>query len=139
VVFNVNLPQLVNTGTSNGFVLGNPTALDCMDDQVQVTGIAVNPVADLGDFDPALCGVTGEVIYVSVFDSEGCASNAAGNVIRTRIFQLATFNIGGTVFIVSNVRQILRSKFSNIAERSGRAQDKAGGGGLEVLRRDGYM
>jgi sulfate adenylyltransferase subunit 2 len=34
----------------------------------------------------------------------------------------------------------LRSgKFSNIAERSGRAQDKAGGGGLEVLRRDGYM
>jgi sulfate adenylyltransferase subunit 2 len=32
----------------------------------------------------------------------------------------------------------LRSgKFANIAERSGRAQDKEGGGGLEVLRRDG--
>ena len=30
-------------------------------------------------------------------------------------------------------------KFANIAERSGRAQDKAGGGGLETLRRDGYM
>jgi sulfate adenylyltransferase subunit 2 len=42
-----------------------------------------------------------------------------------------------------NVREIieeLRSgKFSNIAERSGREQDKAGGGTLEVLRRDGYM
>ena len=30
-------------------------------------------------------------------------------------------------------------KFANIAERSGRAQDKAGGGGLETLRREGYM
>ena len=34
----------------------------------------------------------------------------------------------------------LRSgKFSNIAERSGRAQDKDDGGGLEALRREGYM
>ena len=30
-------------------------------------------------------------------------------------------------------------KFSNIAERSGRAQDKEDGGGLETLRRSGYM
>lgn len=30
-------------------------------------------------------------------------------------------------------------KFSNIAERSGREQDKADGGSLETLRRDGYM
>ncbi len=28
---------------------------------------------------------------------------------------------------------------SNIAERSGRAQDKDDGGGLETLRKDGYM
>lgn len=34
----------------------------------------------------------------------------------------------------------LRSgKFANIAERSGRAQDKEDGGGLETLRREGYM
>ena len=42
-----------------------------------------------------------------------------------------------------NVEQIiaeLRSgKLSNIAERSGRAQDKEDGGGLETLRREGYM
>ncbi len=42
-----------------------------------------------------------------------------------------------------NVREIieeLRSgKFSNIAERSGRAQDAEDGQGLETLRRDGYM
>jgi len=34
----------------------------------------------------------------------------------------------------------LRSgKFANVAERSGRAQDAEDGGGLESLRRDGYM
>ena len=41
---------------------------------------------------------------------------------------------------VEEIIQELRSgKFSNIAERSGRAQDKEDGGGLENLRRDGYM
>jgi sulfate adenylyltransferase subunit 2 len=43
----------------------------------------------------------------------------------------------------NNVEEIieeLRSgKFKNIAERSGREQDKDDGGGLETLRRDGYM
>jgi len=42
-----------------------------------------------------------------------------------------------------NVKEIieeLRSgKFVNIAERSGREQDKEDGGGLETLRKDGYM
>jgi len=35
--------------------------------------------------------------------------------------------------------ELRTGKFANIAERSGRAQDKADGGGLETLRRDGYM
>jgi sulfate adenylyltransferase subunit 2 len=43
----------------------------------------------------------------------------------------------------SNVKEIIEElksgKFSNIAERSGRAQDKEDGGGLEQLRREGYM
>jgi sulfate adenylyltransferase subunit 2 len=42
-----------------------------------------------------------------------------------------------------NVEEIIvelkTGKFANIAERSGRAQDKADGGGLETLRREGYM
>ncbi len=42
-----------------------------------------------------------------------------------------------------NVREVIEElktgKFSNIAERSGRAQDKEDGGGLEELRKDGYM
>lgn len=42
-----------------------------------------------------------------------------------------------------NVREIIdelkSGKLANIAERSGRAQDKDDGGGLETLRREGYM
>ena len=37
------------------------------------------------------------------------------------------------------ILELQSGKFANIAERSGRAQDKEGGGGLETLRRDGYM
>lgn len=37
------------------------------------------------------------------------------------------------------VEELRTGKLSNIAERSGRAQDKDDGGGLETLRRDGYM
>jgi sulfate adenylyltransferase subunit 2 len=41
---------------------------------------------------------------------------------------------------VKEIMEELRSgKFSNIAERSGRAQDKEDCGGLETLRREGYM
>jgi sulfate adenylyltransferase subunit 2 len=43
----------------------------------------------------------------------------------------------------SNVQEIIEElkngKFANIAERSGREQDKEDGGGLEDLRKDGYM
>lgn len=42
-----------------------------------------------------------------------------------------------------NVKEIIEElrtgKFVHIAERSGRAQDKEDGGGLETLRREGYM
>jgi sulfate adenylyltransferase subunit 2 len=37
------------------------------------------------------------------------------------------------------VEELRSGKFKNIAERSGRAQDKEDGGGLETLRREGYM
>jgi len=37
------------------------------------------------------------------------------------------------------ILELKSGKFSNIAERSGREQDKEGGGTLEELRRDGYM
>jgi sulfate adenylyltransferase subunit 2 len=37
------------------------------------------------------------------------------------------------------IAELRTGKFANIAERSGRAQDDDDGGGLETLRRDGYM
>lgn len=37
------------------------------------------------------------------------------------------------------IEELKTGKFTNIAERSGRAQDKEDGGGLETLRREGYM
>ncbi|PCJ60923.1 MAG: sulfate adenylyltransferase [Planctomycetota bacterium] len=37
------------------------------------------------------------------------------------------------------IEELKSGKFANVAERSGRAQDKEDGGGLETLRRDGYM
>ncbi|MDR0665695.1 MAG: sulfate adenylyltransferase subunit 2 [Helicobacteraceae bacterium] len=37
------------------------------------------------------------------------------------------------------IKELVSGKFKNIAERSGRAQDKEGGGTLEALRKEGYM
>jgi sulfate adenylyltransferase subunit 2 len=37
------------------------------------------------------------------------------------------------------IEELKTGKFANIAGRSGREQDKEDGGGLETLRRDGYM
>lgn len=51
-----------------------------------------------------------------------------------------TFPVKSTAKNVQEIIDELRSgKFKNIAERSGRAQDKEDGGGLEFLRRGGYM
>ncbi len=51
-----------------------------------------------------------------------------------------TTPVESTATNVAEIIEELKSgKFSNIAERSGRAQDKEGGGGLEELRKDGYM
>ena len=51
-----------------------------------------------------------------------------------------TSSVESTAKTVHEIVEELRAgKFANIAERSGRAQDKDGGGGLEGLRRDGYM
>ncbi len=51
-----------------------------------------------------------------------------------------TFSVESKAKTVAEIVEELRSgKFANIAERSGRAQDKEDGGGLETLRRDGYM
>jgi len=111
----VNIPALVNTGASGGFTI-TPGSLGCTDDQVTVTGIAVQPVADLADFGVATCGTIGEVVYVSILDTEGCASNAANQPIRTRIFAFAfTDGVGAGAATPAGVRQVFSSPLANIA------------------------
>src|SRR5689334_3559949 len=111
----VNIPALVNTGASGGFTI-TPGSLGCTDDQVHVTGIAVQPVADLSDFGTQFCGIIGEVVYVSIFDAEGCSANAANQPIRTRIFAFAfTDGVGAGAATPVGVRQIFSSPLGNIA------------------------
>jgi len=51
-----------------------------------------------------------------------------------------TFPVDSTAKNVADVVEELKEgKFKNIAERSGRAQDKEDNGGLETLRKEGYM
>ncbi len=51
-----------------------------------------------------------------------------------------TFPVQSTAKNVKEIIEELKTgKFRNVAERSGRAQDKEDGGGLETLRREGYM
>ena len=51
-----------------------------------------------------------------------------------------TDTVDSTASTVDEVVEELKTgKFSNIAERDGRAQDEEDGGGLEELRKDGYM
>jgi sulfate adenylyltransferase subunit 2 len=51
-----------------------------------------------------------------------------------------THPVDSDAHTVKEIIQELRTgKFANIAERSGRAQDKEDNGGLETLRREGYM
>ncbi|HKA18742.1 MAG TPA: hypothetical protein VKN18_10650, partial [Blastocatellia bacterium] len=112
VLRQINLPALLNTGTSGGFTL--PFSF-CADDQVAITGIAVSPVADLFDF--GLDGVIGEVVYVSAFDPEGCVRNGLTNQpIRTRILAFAfTDGTGGGAMTPAGAHEVIVSTLSNVA------------------------
>ncbi|TYB30537.1 MAG: phosphoadenosine phosphosulfate reductase family protein, partial [Candidatus Mcinerneyibacterium aminivorans] len=63
-----------------------------------------------------------------------------GKRYRSLGCQPCTFPIESTAKNPKEIIEELKSgKLSNIAERSGRAQDKEDGGGLEELRKEGYM
>ena len=118
----INIPTLINTGASGGFAIANASslALGCTDDQVVVTGIAVQPVADLSDFPTVACGTIGEVVYVSVQDSEGCSSNAQNQVVRSRILAFPFVDgVGAGAMTPAGTTptalQIYASSLSNVA------------------------
>lgn len=87
----INIPELINTGSSGGVPLLNSAQGDCADDELTVTGIAVNPVADLGDFGE--CGMIGEVVYVSVLDTEGCGADSSNQTFRTRVLEFCLVDL----------------------------------------------
>ncbi len=65
-----------------------------------------------------------------------------GNGVRYRSLGCypCTFPVHSEARTVAEIITELKTgKFANIAERSGRAQDKDDGGSLETLRREGYM
>lgn len=67
-------------------------------------------------------------------------SNGEGSRYRSLGCEPCTFPIESQAANVSEVIEELKNgALRNIAERSGRAQDKDDGGGLETLRREGYM
>jgi sulfate adenylyltransferase subunit 2 len=64
----------------------------------------------------------------------------AGTRYRSLGCAPCTGKVQSTAKTVADIVAELRTgRYANIAERSGRAQDAADGGGLETLRRDGYM
>ncbi|MEA3208200.1 MAG: hypothetical protein QOE70_1257 [Chthoniobacter sp.] len=110
----INLPELVGTQTSGGVTLVNPTSGDFTSAGVVITGLAVSPVADLGDFGAANSDVIGEIVYVSLLDVDGGAANAANQPLHTRIFAFGfTDGAGGLTCV--GARQLLRSPLFNIA------------------------
>ena len=64
----------------------------------------------------------------------------SGERCRSLGCQPCTGKVESTATSVAEIIEELQTgKFANISERSGRAQDKEGRGGLEELRRSGYM
>lgn len=66
--------------------------------------------------------------------------NGKGERFRSLGCYPCTFPVKSTAKNIKEIIAELRTgKFSNVAERSGRAQDAEDGGGLETLRKGGYM
>ncbi len=116
-VGNVYVAQSSNTSTLSGaplsganiFTINLPTILNAFgtlqsDDQVVVTGLCVSPVSDLssyanvnGSFAP-YNGVTGEILYVTYWDTGGGLRTAGGGLVKSGVlaFPVADITSGAT-------------------------------------------
>ena len=66
--------------------------------------------------------------------------NGKGERFRSLGCYPCTFPVKSTAKTVKEILEELRTgKFAHVAERAGRAQDLEDGGGLETLRKEGYM
>jgi sulfate adenylyltransferase subunit 2 len=97
--------------------------------------IRIHPLLDWMELDIWEYMEREKVPFISLYFDQG-----QGKRYRSLGCYPCTKPVDSTASSIGDIIQELKSgKFANIAERSGREQDKADGGSLETLRRDGYM
>jgi sulfate adenylyltransferase subunit 2 len=101
----------------------------------QGSHIRVHPLLDWTELDIWLYIERENIPVIDLYFDRG-----SGKRYRSLGCYPCTKPVDSTAKNVAEVIAELRTgKFADIAERSGREQDKADGGSLETLRRDGYM
>ncbi|PCJ15955.1 MAG: sulfate adenylyltransferase [Candidatus Cloacimonadota bacterium] len=101
----------------------------------QGTHVRIHPILDWTELNVWEYIEREKIPMVSLYFDQG-----TGKRYRSLGCYPCTNSVESTAKTPSEIIQELKSgKFSQIAERSGREQDKADGGSLESLRRDGYM
>ena len=99
------------------------------------THVRIHPLLDWTELDLWEYIQREEIPMVSLYFDKG-----AGQRYRSLGCWPCTHPVESSAGTAAEIVEELRSgKFANIAERSGRAQDKEDGGGLEELRKAGYM
>lgn len=99
------------------------------------THVRIHPLLDWTELDLWEYILREEIPMVSLYFAKG-----EGKRYRSLGCWPCTNPVESGAATVEEIVEELRSgKFANIAERSGRAQDKEDGGGLEELRKAGYM
>lgn len=99
------------------------------------THVRIHPLLDWTELDVWEYILREKIPMVSLYFDQG-----EGKRYRSLGCAPCTETVESTAATVKEVVEELKTgKFANIAERDGRAQDKEDGGGLESLRKDGYM
>ncbi len=104
-------------------------------DFVPGTHVRVHPLLDWSELNIWEYIEREQIPVVSLYFDQG-----SGRRYRSLGCAPCTQAVESTARTVGEIVAELRTgKFANVAERAGRAQDRDDGGGLESLRRDGYM
>ncbi|MGP3778015.1 sulfate adenylyltransferase subunit CysD [Halanaerobium saccharolyticum] len=99
------------------------------------THVRIHPLLDWTELDVWEYIQREKIPMVSLYFDQG-----EGKRYRSLGCAPCTEPVESTASTVDEVVEELKTgKFANVAERDGRAQDKEDGGGLEELRKDGYM
>ncbi|MBP7461577.1 MAG: sulfate adenylyltransferase subunit 2 [Candidatus Delongbacteria bacterium] len=99
------------------------------------THVRVHPLLDWTELDIWKYIRQESIPVVSIYFNQG-----EGKRYRSLGCAPCTFPVESTARTTDEIiRELADGKFAHIAERAGRGQDKEDGGGLEELRRGGYM